>query len=105
LASRYVTPVEIRAAGRQRLVDHLQAAGGLSARQIQTLADRALAAAVAPPLAVPGELLAARLVRELAAEALVCRQRVLKFDRDLAKLLERHPDAALIRSLPGMGPC
>jgi hypothetical protein len=36
---------------------------------------------------------------------LVCRQRVLKFDRDLAKLLERHPDAALIRSLPGMGPC
>src|SRR5512132_2111625 len=94
---------EIRAAGRQRLVDHLQAAGGLSARQIQTLADRALAAAVAQQLAVPGERLAARLIRELAAEALACRQRVLKFDRDLAKLLERHPDAALIRSLPGMG--
>jgi hypothetical protein len=96
-------PAEIRAAGRQRLVDHLQAAGGLSARQIQTLADRALAAAVAQQLAVPGERLAARLIRELAAEALACRQRVLKFDRDLAKLLERHPDAALIRSLPGMG--
>jgi transposase len=103
LVSRYVTPAEVRAAGRHGLIAHLQAAGGLSARQVQTLADRALAAAVAQQLAVPGERLAARLIRELAAEALACRQRILELDRDLAKLLERHPDAALIRSLPGMG--
>jgi hypothetical protein len=44
----------------------------------------------------PGKRLAASLIRELAAEALACRQRVLELDRDLAKLLERHPDAALI---------
>jgi transposase len=103
LVSRYVTPTEIRGAGRHGLIEHLQGAGGLSARQVQTLADRALAAAVAQRLAVPGERLAARLIRELAAEALACRQRILELDRDLAKLLERHPDAALIRSLPGMG--
>jgi transposase len=103
LVSRYVTPAEVRAAGRQRLIEHLQAAGGLSARQIQALADRALAAAVAQQLAVPGERLTASLVCELAAEALACRRRVLELDRDLARLLERHPDAALIRSLPGMG--
>jgi transposase len=103
LVSRYVTPAEVRAAGRQGLVAHLQAAGGLSAHQIQTLADRGLAAAVAQQLVVGGERLAASLVRELAAEALACRQRVLELDRDLTKLLERHPDAALIRSLPGMG--
>jgi transposase len=103
LVSRYVTPAEVRAAGRQGLVAHLQAAGGLSARQIQTLADRALAAAVAQQLVVPGERLAASLVRELAAEALACRQRVIQLDRDLAERLERHPDAALVRSLPGMG--
>jgi transposase len=72
-------------------------------RQVQGLADRALAAAVAQHLAVPGERLAASLVRELAAEALACRRRVGELDRDLATLLERHPDAALIRSLPGMG--
>jgi transposase len=71
--------------------------------QIQTLADRALAAAVAQQLVVPGERLAASLVRELAAEALACRQRVIQLDRDLAERLERHPDAALVRSLPGMG--
>jgi transposase len=103
LVSRYVTPAEVRAAGHQGLVAHLQATGGLSARQVQSLADRALAAAVAQQLAVPGERLAASLVRELAAEALACRRRVGELDRDLAGLLERHPDAALIRSLPGMG--
>jgi len=99
LVSRYVTPAEVRAAGRQGLIEHLQGAGGLSARQVQTLADRALAAAAAQHLTVPGERLAASLVRE----ALACRQRVGELDRDLARLLERHPDAALIRSLPGMG--
>jgi transposase len=102
LVSRYVTPAEVRAAGRHGLIAHLQGAGGLPARQVQALADRALAA-VAQQLAVPGERLAASLVRELAAEALACRRRVLQLDRDLAELLERHPDAALIRSLPGMG--
>jgi transposase len=103
LVSRYVTPAEVRAAGRQGLIEHLRAAGGLSGRQVQILADRALAAAAAQQLAVPGERLTAGLVRVLAAEALACRQRVGELDRDLAKLLERHPDAALIRSLPGMG--
>lgn len=103
LVSRYVTPAEVRAAGRHGLIEHLGAAGGLSAGQVQTLADRALAAAAAQHLAIPGERLAARLARELATEALACRQRVGELDRDLAELLERHPDAALIRSLPGMG--
>jgi transposase len=103
LVSRYVTPAEVRTAGREGLVAHLQAAGGLPARQVQAVADRALAAAAAQQLAVPGERLAAGLVRELAAEALACRARVVQLDRDLAKLLERHPDAALVRSLPGMG--
>jgi len=45
----------------------------------------------------------ARLIRELAAEALASRSRLIELDRELEALLERHPDAALIRSLPGMG--
>ena len=52
---------------------------------------------------MPGEQLAASLIGELASEALACRDRLSRLDRDLAQLLERHPDAALIRSLPGMG--
>lgn len=54
LVSRYVTPAEVRTAGRQGLIEHLQAAGGLSARQVQTLADRTLAAAVAQQLVCGG---------------------------------------------------
>jgi transposase len=103
LVSRYVTPAEIRAAGHDGLVEHLQAAGGLPSRQIQALADRTLAAATAQQQAVPAERLTADLARELATEALTCRARLAQLDRDLDQLLARHPDAALIRSLPGMG--
>ena len=31
------------------------------------------------------------------------RARLIALDRELLALLDRHPDAALIRSLPGMG--
>ena len=46
----------------------------------------------------------ARLIRELAAEALAIRARIRELDRELEASLASHPDAALIRSLPGMGP-
>jgi transposase len=45
----------------------------------------------------------ARFVKELAAEALAVRTSLAALDRELEALLARHPDAALIRSLPGMG--
>ena len=101
LLTRYVTPAELRGAGRKRLVRHLQAAGGLP--NPDALADRALAAAAEQVFSVPAERMTARLIRELAAEALASRARLLEIDRELEGLLERHPDAALIRSLPGMG--
>lgn len=43
LLAKFVTPAELRSAGRKRLVRHLQAAGGLP--KVEELADRALAAA------------------------------------------------------------
>jgi transposase len=101
LLMRYVTPPEIRRAGRDRLVSHLKRAGGL--RTIAQLADAALASAQAQRIAVPGERMAAMFVRELAAEALAARKRLAELNRALEARLTRHPDAALIRSLPGMG--
>ncbi len=101
LLTRYVTPAELREAGRKRLIRHLQAAGGLP--KVEDLADRALAAAAEQTIAVPAERMTARLIRELAAEALASRTRLIELDREMEALLERHPDAALIRSLPGMG--
>jgi transposase len=42
-------------------------------------------------------------VRELALEAERTRERLTELDTELEAALERHPDAALIRTLPGMG--
>lgn len=101
LLTRFVTPAELRAAGKTRLMRHLQAAGGLP--KVADFADRVLAAAAGQAIAVPAERMTARLIRELAGEALASRARLIELDRELEDLLQRHPDAALIRSLPGMG--
>jgi transposase len=103
LLSRYVTPSEIRRAGRRRLIDHIAKAGRLSRKHVQALADAALQAATSQTTTVPGERVAADLVRELAGEIATTKQRLASLDADLEAALERHPDAALIRSLPGMG--
>jgi transposase len=103
LLSRYVTPAELRRAGRKRLTDHLLRAGRLPRPQIERLAEQALTAAQAQQTVVAGERVAAGLVRELADEALAVRERLARLDRELEETLGRHPDAALIRSLPGMG--
>ena len=101
LLTKFVTPAELRAAGKKRLVRHLQADGGLP--KVEDLAERILAVAAEQTIAVPAERMTARLIRELATEAMASRARLIELDRELEALLERHPDAALIRSLPGMG--
>jgi transposase len=103
LLSRYVTPAEIRRAGTGRLIKHMLKGGRLSRPHLERLAEHAVAAAKAQQLVLPGERLAAELVRELAQEALAVRERLTRLDRELEQTLARHPDAALIRSLPGMG--
>jgi transposase len=101
LLARYVTPAGIRHAGKARIVAHLKKTPHLHGAQ--ALADRALEAAHARKIAVPGEAPTAELIRELAAEALDSRAKIARIDRDLETLLTDHPDGALIRSLPGMG--
>lgn len=103
LLRRYVTPAEVRRAGRRRLIEHILKAGRIPRRCAEELADKALAAANEQTIAVTGERVAAALVRELAAEAAGTRDRLASLDRDLQAALARHPDAALIQSLPGMG--
>jgi len=62
LLTRDVAPAEIRAAGRARLVRHLQRAG--RARAIEAIATAALEAAHHQRIALPGERVAADLCRE-----------------------------------------
>ncbi|HEY6115775.1 MAG TPA: IS110 family transposase [Candidatus Dormibacteraeota bacterium] len=103
LLMRYVTPAEIRRAGRRRLIDHVAKAGRLGRPHVEGLADAALDAAKAQTVALPAERVAAALVRELAREAWAARERIATLDGEIEEALARHPDAALIRSLPGMG--
>jgi transposase len=103
LLSRYVTPGEIRRAGRRRLIDHIAKTGHLPRKHVQALADAALHAAQSQTTTVPGERVAADLVRELTDEIATTKRRLATLDADLEAALGRHPDAALIRSLPGMG--
>ncbi len=101
LLSRFVTPLELRQASD----DQLRAAlGALANRSFaRKLITTARAVAARQTIAVPGEALTARLIKELAAEALRTIEQLAALDRELEQRLALHPDAALIRSLPGMG--
>lgn len=103
LLTRFVTPDEIRTAGRRRLVVHLGKLKNIKATVITSITDNALESAHAQQISVPGEAVAADLIRGLATEMLAGRDQLALIDKHIAGVLERHPDAALIRSLPGMG--
>src|SRR5690349_12154448 len=57
LLTKFVTPAELRAVGKKRLVRHLQAAGGLP--KIEDLADLVLTTAAEQTVAVPAERMTA----------------------------------------------
>ncbi|MEV1334055.1 IS110 family transposase [Micromonospora costi] len=103
LLARYVTPTEIRRAGRRRISEYLRTTGRHNSTVIDALVDKALTAAGAQHVTVPGEAVAADIVRDLAREVLACRDKLADLDKRILKVLDRHPDAALIQSLPGMG--
>ena len=103
LLTRYVTPAEIRRAGQSRVLAWLRRTGHVREAAIDALAGAAVSAAAAQQIAVPGETVAADLIRDLAAEALAAREQIKAIDARIEAVLARHPDAALIRSLPGMG--
>jgi len=103
LLTRFVAAGELRPLSPPRLVKHLVRAG-IRQAHAEGLAEAALAAAAQhPDLKLPAETATAKLIREMAAEALETRTRIAKLDKRLKALLDRHPEGTLIRSLPGMG--
>jgi transposase len=53
---------------------------------------------------VPGQDTAAALAGDLARHLLLLHQRINQADKAIAAAFAAHPQAAIIRSLPGMGP-
>lgn len=103
LLTRFVTPAEIRDAGLEDVLAHLRQVRHVKASMVRALAEAAIDAAAAQHIAVPGQRVAADIIRDLAAEALAGRERLAQLDARIQEVLARHPDAALILSLPGMG--
>jgi transposase len=103
LLARYVTPAEIRRAGPTRITQHLLRSGRHRHNVVNRLVSATVAAAQTQQIAVPGEQAAAAIVKDLAGEALQARDKIGQLDTQIGELLDSHPDAALVRSLPGMG--
>lgn len=100
--SQYAAPEDIRAAGARRITQRLtRAATGL--RGLEALAEDAVQAAQAQTVAIPGGRLRAEIIADIAREALAARVRLKATDQAIRERLTKHPDAALILSMPGMG--
>ena len=103
LLARYVTPTEIRRTGRSRLLAYLRRTGRHNGPVLDRLVTAALTAAAEQHIHVPGEDIAAAIVKDLAAELLAIRTRLATVDAQIAEQVADHPDATLIQTLPGMG--
>jgi transposase len=101
LLSRYQTPEQIRATGRDELISHLRRHRALHTAKVT---DVALAAAACQSIALPGQDTAAALIADVASHLLQLRQRIKDTDKEIEASVGAHPQAAVMRSLPGMGP-
>ena len=101
LLTGYAAPDRLRRIGEARL------AGWLRARRVRgyaQLAARAVAAARAQQVALPGQQIAAEIVSELAGNVLTLDERLKDLDAQIAATFDLHPQAAIIQSMPGFGP-
>lgn len=101
LVARYQTPAAIRRAGRDHIEAHLRSKGLRSAGAV---ADKAVTAAVAQSVELPAQDVAARIVADLAGQVLVLKERITELNEELEARFFCHPQAAVLTSLPGMGP-
>lgn len=101
LLTGYVTPDQIRRIGQARLT------GWLRNRRVRGSADvaaRAVAAAKAQTVVLPGQELAASMITELATAILSLDDRLKALDAQIEATFAQHPQAAIIQSMPGFGP-
>ncbi|MFD4605533.1 IS110 family transposase [Streptomyces sp. NPDC058464] len=101
LLTGYQTPAAVRRRGQARLTAWL---ANRNVRGADAVAATALEAAEAQHTALPGEDVAAQIVADLAAQILALDDRLKRVDRQIGETFRAHPQAAIIESLPGMGP-
>ena len=90
-----------RRLGEARLARWLKARG---VRKAEELARKTAAAAGCQRRELPAAETKAELIAEIASEVLRTKERLKCLDRHLGELVDRSPEATIVRSLPGMGP-
>ncbi|MFC5210655.1 IS110 family transposase [Pseudonocardia sulfidoxydans] len=101
LLTGYASPDRIRRAGQSRLT------GWLRARKVRNaagVAARAVTAAKAQSITLPGQDVTASIISELATSLVALDERVKTLDAQIRELFAQHPQAAVIESMPGFGP-
>ncbi len=101
LLTGYACPARIRRIGEARLASWLRQR---RVRGYAGVAARAVAAAQAQQITLPGQDIAAGIISELARNLLALDQRVTELDAQIAAMFAEHPQAEVIESMPGFGP-
>lgn len=101
LLTGYASPQSIRRIGAARLTTWLRRR---KVRNYANVAARAVTAACAQTIVLPGQDLAAGIISELATNILALDERLKKLDAQIAEHFDRHPQAEIIQSMPGFGP-
>lgn len=101
LLSGYQTPAALRRAGRKRLELWL---ANRNVRNAETLAAAAVEAAQRQHTQLLGESAIAQVVHDLALEVISLHEKIHALDKLIADRFREHELAAVISSMPGIGP-
>jgi transposase len=101
LLTGYASPDRIRRTGQSRLASWLRTR---KVRGAAAVAERAIAAATAQSIVLPGQELTAGIIAELAASILALDDRLAGLDAQIEQTFAPHPQALIIQSMPGFGP-
>jgi transposase len=103
LLTGFCTPAEVRTAGPDGLAAYLREHGAWR-QGITAMAATAAQAAAGQTVTLPGEATTALLVRQLARKLLDLDREIKDTSKLITSRFRAHPQAAIIESLPGMGP-
>jgi transposase len=103
LLTGFQTPEAIRAAGAAGVSEFLREHGAWP-KGIPAMAETALTTAQQQTLRLPGEATTAVLIARLARQLLDLDRQIKDTDKLITSRFRAHPSAAIIESLPGLGP-
>lgn len=101
LLTGYSSPQQLRRTGEKRLSAWLHRR---HVRGYAAVAAKAIAAAAAQQITLPGQDIAAEVIAEIAADILALDQRVKTLDTQIADMFASHEQGPIIESMPGFGP-